>query len=112
MVPIVESSFIVFNPVTTPYNNVVLNLFVGNGATSGPTALENYTGILGILTPAVQSIAFFNPSYMSDTNDSPSVASILASDLIGSGIYLGAEAATGSGDGTLRVYLEYNFVQG
>lgn len=109
MIPIVESGFLVYTPGTSPFEDQLINLYVGSG--TGANALENYIGVTGLFTQTLPALVFFNPGYQSETNTTPVHTAIPESVLSGSGINLAMPVGTSGGNGTLRVFLEYSFVE-
>jgi len=124
-IPLLESGYMVFTPGGSAYNvgaNDTLELYVGNGTSSG--SLINYTGVLAsgfidAFDPHA-AIVFFNPSYMSETPSFPAKASVLTSNLSGSGLYLVQYNSvdtfpTGTnwtgGTGTLKIVIEYDYIE-
>jgi hypothetical protein len=128
-VPVVESGFIIYNPGTSDYTvgpDDAFELCVGPVPPGVP--LINYTGISATdfidggsgFDPDL-AIAFWNPSYQSQTAALSTVPNIPDSGLVGSGIYLfqynTAEAwPSGTnwtdGNGTMTLFVEYIFVKG
>ena len=128
-VPVVEAGFVIYNPGSTPYTvgaNDVVALTTGPSLSAGNPPLINYTGFLaqGFVSGGFDpdgTIAFWNPSYQSETPSSPAKAAIPASNLVGASIFLTQHDSSlawpsgtdwTSGNGTMTLFIEYSFIKG